>query len=273
MRYMFSYCYVLTNLDVSGFDTSKVTDMRSMFSGCQDLTNLDVSGFNTSNVTNMRSMFQSCEVLTSLDVSGFDTSKVTDMSYMFQSCRVLTSLDVSGFDTSNVIYMGSMFRYCHNLTTTFTIRNSNTSSYNSMFNRAAQNSPAKITVNYTIETSDLVDAMIATKSSNSNVVKGVEVPVLSTFSLMSLFNNDIVNNEEAPKIVASVNNDGNVYIKIEDYVGIKEIKIIDESGNILESIDVNGDIKYKNNVVLPSGNYKIEMINVEDDVSNINIDV
>ena len=273
MSFMFSDCRDLASLDVSGFDTSNVTDMSSMFNGCRDLTSLDVSKFDTSNVTSMSYMFSSCSGLTSLDVSGFDTSNVTDMRYMFYGCQVLASLDVSGFDTSKVTDMRYMFYQCHNLTTTLTIRNSNTSSYDSMFNWAAQNSPAKITVNYTIETSDLVDAMIATKSSNSNVVKGVEVPVLSTFSLMSLFNNDIVNNEEAPKIVASVNNDGNVYIKIEDYVGIKEIKIIDESGNILESIDVNGDIKYKNNVVLPSGNYKIEMINVEDDVSNINIDV
>ncbi|OEG14572.1 hypothetical protein BCR25_19240 [Enterococcus termitis] len=116
MASMFSSCSVLTELDVSGFDTSKVTDMRSMFYTCSALTELDVSGFDTSKVTDMRSMFYICSALTELDVSGFDTSKVTDMSNMFRECRVLTELDVSGFDTSKVTDMYLMFYYCRVLT-------------------------------------------------------------------------------------------------------------------------------------------------------------
>ena len=45
MRYMFYDCNALKTLDVSGFDTSKVTEMRSMFEGCGSLTSLDLSGF------------------------------------------------------------------------------------------------------------------------------------------------------------------------------------------------------------------------------------
>jgi len=41
-----------------------------------------------------------------------------------------------------------------------------------MFIYAATTDGALIKLNYTQETSDLVDKMIATKSSNSNVVKG-----------------------------------------------------------------------------------------------------
>ena len=37
----------LEKLDVSGFDTSKVTNMNSMFSDCQRLTSINVSSFNT----------------------------------------------------------------------------------------------------------------------------------------------------------------------------------------------------------------------------------
>ena len=40
MGYMFSACYSLTTLDLSGFDTSKVTDMSSMFNSCYKLSNL-----------------------------------------------------------------------------------------------------------------------------------------------------------------------------------------------------------------------------------------
>ena len=111
---MFNRCWKLTNLDVSRFDTSNVTNMHAMFYGC-NVTSLDVSHFDTSNVTDMSSMFGSCD-LTSLDLSGFDTSKVTDMSYMFYSCCSLTSLDLSGFDTSKVTSMSMMFYNCGSLT-------------------------------------------------------------------------------------------------------------------------------------------------------------
>ena len=115
MRYMFYECWRLTSLDVSKFDTSKVTDMGSMFYFCSSLTSLDVSKFDTSQVTNMRYMFNHCENLTSLDVSKFDTSKVTYMGSMFDSCGSLTSLDVSDFDTSQVTNMSRMFYYCSSL--------------------------------------------------------------------------------------------------------------------------------------------------------------
>jgi len=54
---MFYRCGSLTELDVSGLDTSKVTDMSYMFYRCGSLTELDVSGLDTSKVTDMRNMF------------------------------------------------------------------------------------------------------------------------------------------------------------------------------------------------------------------------
>ena len=116
MSSMFSNCSTLTSLDLSEFDTSKVTNMQQMFSTCSKLTSLDVSSFDTSNVTNMRYMFSNCSSLTSLDLSNFDTSNVTDMRYMFNNCSKLTSLDVSSFDTSNVTNMQQMFLECSKLT-------------------------------------------------------------------------------------------------------------------------------------------------------------
>ncbi len=116
MGWMFSYCYNLAELDVSGFDTSNVTNMVWMFSECKSLTALDVSGFDTSKVTGMGRMFSYCSRLKKLDISGFDTSNVAYMSEMFSGCGNLTGLDVSGFDTSKVIDMGEMFRECSSLT-------------------------------------------------------------------------------------------------------------------------------------------------------------
>ena len=112
---MFYSCSSLTSLDLSSFDTSNAINMYYMFGGCSSLTSLDLSGFNTSNVTNMRGMFNSCSSLTSLDLSSFNTSKVTDMRNMFERCSSLTSLDLSNFNTSSVTIMNYMFSSCSSL--------------------------------------------------------------------------------------------------------------------------------------------------------------
>ena len=116
MLQMFYNCKTLTSLDLSNFNTSKVTNMNYLFGDCSALTSLDVSGFNTANVTNMYGMFCDCSALTSLNVSNFVTSKVTDMGLMFYKCSALTSLDMSGFNTSNVTNMLDMFWSCSALT-------------------------------------------------------------------------------------------------------------------------------------------------------------
>ena len=116
-----------TTLDVSNFDTSNVTDMSNMFDGSK-ATTLDLSNFDTSNVTDMSSMFHSSQV-TTLDVSSFDTSKVTNMTNMFLGSQA-TTLDVSNFDTSNVTNMISMFSYSK--ATTLDVSNFDTSKVTNM---------------------------------------------------------------------------------------------------------------------------------------------
>ncbi|OFF84587.1 hypothetical protein BJM33_03420 [Listeria monocytogenes] len=115
MTEMFSGCKALKELDASNFDTSSVTDMNSMFISCSALEKLDVSNFDTSSVTNMNSMFLGCAGLEELNASNFDTSSVTDMNSMFRNCNKLKKLDISNFDTSSVTDMNSMFRTCSSL--------------------------------------------------------------------------------------------------------------------------------------------------------------
>ena len=112
---LFHGCTKLITLDLTGFDTSNVTNMYEMFAMCKNLTSLDISNFDTSKVTSMYAMFRGCNSLTSLDVSNFDTSAVTNMYLMFDGCASLTSLDVSNFDTSKVTIMDGLFRYCSNI--------------------------------------------------------------------------------------------------------------------------------------------------------------
>ena len=116
MNKMFMYCSSLTSLDLSNFNTSKVTDMGNMFSCCSHLTSLDLSHFDTSNVRHMNKMFEVCEKLTSLDLSGWNTSEVMSLDDMFNGCNSLTSLDISNFNTSKVTNMEDMFANCSSLT-------------------------------------------------------------------------------------------------------------------------------------------------------------
>lgn len=114
---MFSGCTRLAYLDVSSLDTSNVTSMGCMFKDCSSLSTLDLSGFDTSSVTSMTAMFADCSSLSTLDLSGFNTSQVTDMSNLFSFCSSIASLDLSGLDTSEVEDMTHMFLGCSELTT------------------------------------------------------------------------------------------------------------------------------------------------------------
>ncbi|EAD5296778.1 BspA family leucine-rich repeat surface protein [Listeria monocytogenes] len=131
MRDMFYSCSALEELDLSHFDTSSVTNMFYMFYDNEKLEKLDVGNFDTSSVTNMYAMFANCTSLEELDVSNFDTNSATDMYRMFDSCVKLKKLDVSNFDTSYVTDMAYMFRNCSTLEK-LDVSNFNTSSVTSM---------------------------------------------------------------------------------------------------------------------------------------------
>jgi surface protein len=60
---MFGDCKLLTNINLSNFNTNNVTDMGHMFYGCSSLNKIDLSNFNTNNVTNMDCMFGDCPYL------------------------------------------------------------------------------------------------------------------------------------------------------------------------------------------------------------------
>lgn len=207
MSQLFYGCKSLTEIDVSSFDTSKVTNMSWMFGVCSSLISLDLSNFNTSNVTNMQAMLNRNFKLTNVNLSSFNTSKVTTMLSMFQGSAALETLDLSSFDTSNVTNMRAMFgginasgdmhlkeikvsdkfvtdnvtdmlemfRLCKYLNFTFNVTGNKVTNYTNIFSNTATDSNAKIVVNYTAETETLVDNMLATVASTSNVVKGKQI--------------------------------------------------------------------------------------------------
>ena len=70
MSYMFWDDQGLTQLDVSTFDTSKVTNMKYMFCEVRSLTKLDLSNFVVSNTTNVEDMFAgfNCRIIINNDM-------------------------------------------------------------------------------------------------------------------------------------------------------------------------------------------------------------
>lgn len=142
MQFMFSSCTSLETLDLSSFNTEKVTNMvtmfenskhlrslklpkgfigssvtnlKAMFRGCESLTELDLSGSNSENVKAMEEMFNGCKALSKLDLTSFKTGQVTTMENMFCDCSTLETLDVSSFNTENVTTMLGMFNNCSSL--------------------------------------------------------------------------------------------------------------------------------------------------------------
>ncbi|ENQ0440010.1 BspA family leucine-rich repeat surface protein [Listeria monocytogenes] len=130
MAYVFADATSLKELDLSNFDTSSVTDMSSMFSAIA--YNVDLSNFDTSSVTTMSSMFQRAEVK-ELDVSSFDTSSVTDMQGMFGHSTTLEKLDLSNFDTSAAKSLSRMFNNSVNLKSLYLDKFSGSANFTDMF--------------------------------------------------------------------------------------------------------------------------------------------
>lgn len=188
----------------------KPTEIRRWFTDLSNLSKADLSNIDTSNVTEMSHLFASAgSNVSSFEVTGiseWDTSKVISMHSMFNSsgryARTWSIGDLSGWNTTNVIYMGYMFEHIKasqmesigsldvyapyieelfyqtsGIKATINIYSNPVEGwpgYSFAFKDAATASGSKITVNYSRKTTN-INNIIATKSSNSNVVKGVRL--------------------------------------------------------------------------------------------------
>ena len=107
---MFQNFKNLTSIDMSGWDTSKVTNMEHMFSACNSLVSLDVSWWDTSLVKQMWNVFRDCWKLKEIKwIENWNTINVTKTAFMFLNCNSLKEIDLSWWDTNNVSEMQQMF--------------------------------------------------------------------------------------------------------------------------------------------------------------------
>ncbi len=102
MSLMFYGIYDVTN--INNLNTSNVVNMSSVFLESGDCDNpgpIDLTGWNTSRVTRMNNMFdQSC--YTAINLGSFNTANVTDMANMFYASTVTTIYASSNFVTTSL---------------------------------------------------------------------------------------------------------------------------------------------------------------------------
>lgn len=107
------------------FNATNIIDMSSMFRYYLG-TELDLSDYDVSNVTNMQLTISNCKNLVSVDISGWGTSNVTIIDMIFNSCSNLVNI-IGEIDLSNLnesIGMGSNgygnpFYQCYSLETLY----------------------------------------------------------------------------------------------------------------------------------------------------------
>ena len=111
MQGMFQGCSALTT--IYGIEKWKTPSLGgsiddkldNMFKDCSALTSLDLSGWNTSGVSNMNYMFSGCSKLVTLNLGGWDTSAATDMEGLFENCSKLTTIYVGNGWTVEHLYI------------------------------------------------------------------------------------------------------------------------------------------------------------------------
>lgn len=77
--------------------TDNVIEMRNMFSSSQ-VSNLDLSSFNVSNVTDMSNMFYNCSNLETLNLNGWKLNEMVDTNNMFSYCNRLNEIYLKNSD-------------------------------------------------------------------------------------------------------------------------------------------------------------------------------
>ncbi len=120
---LFNACRSLEKLSLpNGFVTSKATSISSMFQNCSQLSDINLTGWNTSNVTTVSSLFNSSSIKKG-DISMLDLSSVTNANntqYIFQN--VVTAPSITMPSTLAVLnssaFSGSQIYEFHFLSTT-----------------------------------------------------------------------------------------------------------------------------------------------------------
>ncbi len=104
---LFSYSFELENIEFHNFDTSKTTNMEAMF-GYGIITELDISGFDTSNVENMNYLFYGLNLDNVAGLENLNVSNVKSMAQTFCQASKTTPLELN-WNTESLEEMQGIF--------------------------------------------------------------------------------------------------------------------------------------------------------------------
>lgn len=108
MNQMFYNTQAMKEVDLSNWETPKLTLMEGMFWGSH-IENIDLSNFDTSNVETMHLLFYSCHNLKTVNMSNLDVSNVKILRGIFWEDGCLTSVDITGWKAINCRSVELMF--------------------------------------------------------------------------------------------------------------------------------------------------------------------
>ena len=127
-KFFYNSAVNMNTLNLTGINTASITRMGAMFWSVkgQNWTTIDVRPLNTSSATRFSLMFGQNETLTTITgIEDFDVSSATHFTNMFRETGLTGSLDISSWDFSSAVYYASMFYSCDSLTDIIGIENIN----------------------------------------------------------------------------------------------------------------------------------------------------
>ena len=112
---MFRDCTSITEIDLSNFDDSKLTQMQFMFRDCQSLKKIEMSNIKGNKVIDTGHLFSGCIHLETINLANFLASNNRHPHYFFNDCKSLTSLNFPNFNTNKSIDILNIFYNCNSL--------------------------------------------------------------------------------------------------------------------------------------------------------------
>ena len=103
-------------IDLTDIDISELDDLSGVFAFFNKVEVIDISGWDTSNVTDMTFMFRHCPKLKNIiGIENLDVSKLEYSNCMFSNCENLVELDLTNWNPISLENAYYMFSYCSNL--------------------------------------------------------------------------------------------------------------------------------------------------------------
>lgn len=97
-------------VDLSGLDTSNVTNFQDVFEATKGLTGIDVTGWDVSKGTNFQGTFKSSKTPSITGLETWNTESATDMRWMFYNMSQITEINIDNWNVGNVTNAQEMFK-------------------------------------------------------------------------------------------------------------------------------------------------------------------